>query len=109
MSVWLPVLIVIVIAVVLYSFMGSDAFAEIRVKDGSWKVTKGSFSKPFLQEVDPILQGTQGKGRIKVVNKHNRYQIECEGELSEGQEQQLRNIFPEDDHRRVCSALKKFE
>jgi hypothetical protein len=107
MTVWVPVLIVVVVA--LYMFVGSDAFAEIRVKDEDWKVTKGSFSKPFLQEVDHILQGTQGKGRIKVVNRRNRYQIECEGDLSEGQEQQLRNIFPEDEHRRVCSALKKFE
>ncbi|MGX5913771.1 DUF3634 family protein [Aliidiomarina sp. Khilg15.8] len=107
MAVWIPVLIVIVVA--LYMFMGSDAFAEIRVKDGRWKVSKGSFSKAFLQDVDHILQGTQGKGRIKVVNKQNRYQLECEGNISEGQEQQLRNIFPEDDHRQVCSALKKFE
>lgn len=109
MSVWMPALIILVIIVALYMFISSDAFAEIRVKDGDWKVTKGSFSKPFLQEVDHILQGTQGKGKIKVVNKSNRYMIECDGDISEGQEQQLRNIFPEDEHRRVCSALKKFE
>lgn len=108
MPVWIPVLIVAL--VILYMlFMSSDAIAEIRVKDGEWKVSKGSFSKAFLQEVDHILQGTQGKGRIKVVNKYNRYHVECIGDLSEGQEQQLRNIFPEDDHRTVCSALKKFK
>lgn len=108
MPVWIPILIVALVVFYML-FMGSDAIAEIRVKDGEWKVSKGSFRKDFLQEVDHILQGTQGKGRIKVVNKHNRYQVQCDGNISEGQEQQLRNIFPEEDHRSVCSALKKFK
>ena len=92
MSLLFPVLLLLVTAPAVVALMRANELFFLRLRDGKLKRVRGRIPKMLLHELEDVVRRGPPRATIRGVSEDGRARLYVEGDLSDAQKQQLKNI-----------------